>query len=102
MLDPSISVDDIPNKRLPKHVNIFRQGELSRLVVGVLREADGRPLSTLEIVAAIMEKEGIGSDAKVAIRARVRSNLAYLERSGKVAKVGNRLTAQWHLPLDAD
>lgn len=97
MLDPSISVDDIPNKRLPKHVNIFRQGELSRLVVGVLREADGRPLSTLEIVAAIMESQGVGSEAKAAIRARVRSNLAYLERRGKVEKKGDRVSARWLL-----
>ena len=28
LLDPTLAVEAIPNKRLPKHVNLFRQGEL--------------------------------------------------------------------------
>jgi hypothetical protein len=32
MLDPEIEIDSIPNKRLVKHINIFRQGELGQLV----------------------------------------------------------------------
>ena len=27
LLDPTLTVEDIPNKRIPRHVNIFRQGE---------------------------------------------------------------------------
>src|SRR6476660_2987015 len=53
LLDPTLTVEEIPNKRIVKHVNLFRQGELSRLVSDTLREADGKPLRTLDIVAAI-------------------------------------------------
>jgi hypothetical protein len=97
MLDPKLAVESIPNKRLPKHINLFRQGELGRLILGALREADGKPLRTPEIVAAIMRKNGIDSSPRNAIRIRVRSNLGYLERRGKVAKLGERTSAQWRL-----
>jgi hypothetical protein len=97
LLDPTLTVEEIPNKRIVKHVNLFRQGELSRLVMGTLREADGSPLRTLEIVATIMEKQGIASEAHNALRVRVRSNLAYLERRGKVVKMGQRADARWTL-----
>jgi hypothetical protein len=94
LLDPTLSVETIPNKRLPRHINLFRQGELSRLVLGVLREAEGKPLRAPEIVAAIMRKNGIDGDARNVIRVRVRSNLAW---RGKVTKIGERMSAQWGL-----
>ena len=40
LLDPSIDIDQIPNKRLTRRIKLFRQGELGRLIVGVLRESD--------------------------------------------------------------
>jgi hypothetical protein len=97
LLDPTLPVEDIPNKRIVKHLNLFRQGELGRLILGVLREANGEPLRTPEIVAAIMQKNGIDADARNTIRNRVRSNLGYLERRGKVAKIGDRTSAQWRI-----
>ena len=48
LLDPSIDIDQIPNKRPRKRIKLFRQGELGRLIVGVLREAD-TPISTQDI-----------------------------------------------------
>lgn len=90
-------VGDIPNKRIVKHVNLFRQGELSRLVVDVLREANGTPMRTVEIAEAIMAKQGITADARNVIRVRVRSSVAYLEKRGKVTKTGERKTATWSL-----
>jgi hypothetical protein len=97
LLDPSIAVEDIPNKRLPKHVNIFRQGELGRRILGVLREAEGKPLSTPEIATAIMETDAIPSEARNTIRIRVRSGLGYLQRNGKVSKLGSMSDARWRL-----
>lgn len=97
LLDPTVAVEDIPNKRMAKHVNLFRQGELSRLVVGVLREAEGVPLTTPQIAEAIMTNGGIDKDARNVIRVRVRSNLGYLQRRGKVAKLGERTAAKWAL-----
>lgn len=80
LLDPTLLVEDIPNKRTVKHVNLFRQGGLSRLVMETLREANGTPMAPSEIVAAIIAKCGLTSDAHNALRVRVRSNLAYLQR----------------------
>src|SRR5687768_2329513 len=59
LLDPTLPVEAIPNKRIVKHVNLFRQVELGRLIIGVLREAEGDPLSTPQIAEAIMTKGGI-------------------------------------------
>jgi len=97
LLDPTLSVEDIPNKRIVKHVNLFRHGELGRLILDTMREADGKPLTPPQIVAAITAKCGLTSDAHNALRVRVRSNLGYLERRGKVEKFGERASARWTL-----
>ena len=44
-----------------------------------------------------MTKGGIDKVARNVIRIRVRSNLGYLQRRGKVTKIGDRVTAQWRL-----
>jgi hypothetical protein len=97
MLDPTLAVESIPNKRLPRHINLFRQGELSRLVLDTLREADGKPLRTTEITEAIMAKGGIDAEARNVIRVRVRSSVGYLAKRGKVEKIGERTEARWCL-----
>lgn len=97
LLDPSYPVEAIPNKRIVKHVNLFRQGELGRLLLTILREAEGTPLAPPEIVTAIIAKHGLTDDARNALRVRVRSNLAYLARRGKVTKSGERMSARWRL-----
>lgn len=100
LLDDSIDLDAIPTKRPIKNITLFRQGELGRLILGCLREADG-PLATAEIVSAILAAGGHGESARRAVGGRVRGNLAYLERRGKVRKTGNGRTARWSL-ADAD
>jgi hypothetical protein len=45
-LDP----EAISEKKLCKRINLFKEGELDRLVLGVLRKA-GKPLSTEEVTA---------------------------------------------------
>jgi hypothetical protein len=44
-----------------------------------------------------METDAIPPEARNTIRIRVRSGLGYLQRRGKVAKLGGRVTAQWRL-----
>lgn len=97
LLDPTLPVEAIPNKRIVKHVNLFRQGELGRLIIGVLREAEGAALSTPDIAALVMQKNGIDAEARNVMRVRVRSGLGYLQRRGKVAKFGDRAAAKWKL-----
>jgi hypothetical protein len=89
LLDPSISTDDIPNKRPTKRVKLFRHGELNRLVRDALRDA-GKPVSCQEIVSRLMKAGGYGEESRPAIRSRVRGNLAYLERNGEVRKSGEQ------------
>jgi hypothetical protein len=96
LLDPSIEVDAIPNKRIVKRIRLFRQGELGRLILGALREADA-PLSTAQIVTAILAAGGHGESARKAVTPRVRGNLAYLERREKVGKSGIGKASRWGL-----
>jgi hypothetical protein len=40
LLDPEAEPEAIPNKRPLKRIKLFRQGELGRMILGTLREAD--------------------------------------------------------------
>lgn len=96
LLDDTIDLEAIPNKRLPKHIKLFRQGELGRLILDALRNAE-RPLATAEIVSALLAAGGHGESARRTVAPRVRGNLAYLERRGKVQKAGSGTSARWEL-----
>jgi hypothetical protein len=97
LLDPSVNTKEIPNKRYPKRVRLFSQGELGRMILGGLRDGNGQP----------GDYGGGGNGdpkgwrpreaARTASAPRVRSNLAYLERRHLVTKLGNRTSACWQL-----
>jgi hypothetical protein len=95
-LDPATVPGSIPLKRAPKNIKLFRQGELGRMIVGVMRNA-GIWVSTQEITGAILEAGGHGAAARPSVKPRVRGNLAYLHRRGKVVKRGNGKTTRWAL-----
>jgi hypothetical protein len=97
LLDPSVNTKEIPNKRYPKRVRLFRQGELGRLILGALRDGNGQPVTTAAVVTAILKAGGHGEAARTALAPRVRSNLAYLERRQLVTKLGDRASACWQL-----
>lgn len=96
LLDPSIEVEAVPNRR-PRRVKLFGQGQLGRLIRDALRVANGRPLSTAEIVEHVIAAGGHGPEARKAVGPRVRGNLAYLVRQGAVRKVVNQRAAAWCL-----
>jgi hypothetical protein len=96
LLDASSEPESIPNKRPRKRIKLFRQGELGRMILGTLREAD-QPLSTADIVSAILTKGGHGKAARPTMAPRVRGNLAYQERRGMVVKTGNSKGVRWRL-----
>jgi hypothetical protein len=96
LLDESVDIDAIPNKRPPKRIKLFRQGELGRMILDALRNADGE-LGTGEIVTALLEAGGHGESARRAVGGRVRGNLAYLEKRGKITKTGEGRGARWLL-----
>jgi hypothetical protein len=96
LLDPATEPESLPLKRVPKHIKLFRQGELGRLILDVLRNA-GTPVSTQEITGAILEAGGHGETARPSVMPRVRGNLAYLHRRQKVIKSGSGKATRWSL-----
>ena len=59
LLDPTIEIEAIPSKRIVKRIKLFRQGELGRLILKVLREANG-PIGTAAIVSGVLAAGGMG------------------------------------------
>ena len=94
LLDPDYDFDTIRPKRIPQRIQLFRQGELGRLILGALRDADTE-LSTQDIVSSVLRAGGHGEGARKAMGQRVRANLAYLERRGKVSKNESGPRARW-------
>jgi hypothetical protein len=86
LLDPDVDVEKIPNKRPPKRVKLFRQGELGRMILDALRQAKGESGTVAEITSFLLAAGGHRESARRAVSGRVRGNLAYLERKGKVEK----------------
>ena len=79
-----------------KRTKLFSQGELGRMILGTLREAD-QALSTAQIVTAILKEGGHGNAARPTMAPRVRGNLAYQERRGMVVKTGSGKGVRWTL-----
>ena len=96
LLDPSVDIDAIPSKRIVNRIKLFRQGELGRLIMGVLRNAD-TPQSTAAITRGVLTAGGHGESARPTMAPRVRGNLAYQERRGIVLKTGNGKGVRWEL-----
>ena len=94
LLDPDYDSGTVRPERIPQRIRLFRQGELARLILGTLRDADGE-LSTREIVTAVMRAGGHGEGARKAMGQRVRGNLTYHERRGRIIKSGNGPGARW-------
>jgi hypothetical protein len=93
LLAPDANPATIPSRR-PRRVKLFRQGQLGRMILGILRKAEG-PLSTDAIVARIISENRLPSEARKALGARVRSNLAYQAKIGRVAKSDSGTKARW-------
>jgi|GEM_PF-873491 len=101
LFDPNGDPSGIRAKRPQKRIKLFRQGELGRLILGTLRRA-GHSLGTHEVVAQLLSAGGFGEEAKASLGPRVRGNLAYLERSERVVKIGRGRYTKWAMkPLNA-
>jgi len=96
LLEPDGDPSTIPAKRPYRRVKLFRQGELGRMILDALRRA-GKPLGTHAVVTALLAEGGHSEDARPAMTPRVRGNLCYLEKAGKVNKAGRGKDVVWHL-----
>lgn len=99
LLDPSIQVDSIPPKRPPTNINLFRQGELGRMIIDAIRRSGGEATAA-DITAAILQAGGHGEEAKQAVARRVRSNLAYQCRRGVATRRKTTQGTVWALKSD--
>ena len=77
LFDLAYRVGSIKPKNSRKRAKLFKMGELGRHIMDALRRADGRPLATAEVVAAVSEAIGQKGSGKV-LAASVRANLGYL------------------------
>lgn len=94
ILSPAANPAAIPPKKAIRYLNVFRQGELGRLIIAILRE-EKRAMTNLEIARVIMERGGYDYGLWGAMRRRCRANLAYLHEQGRVIKTGFAKTARW-------
>jgi hypothetical protein len=63
----------------------------------VLKQAS-EPVSTYDVVTAMLRAGGHGESARRAMAPRVRGNLAYLHNGRKVTKHENDGVVRWSLP----
>lgn len=97
LFEPSYKIGSIKPKRLHKRSKLFKLGELGRLCIDALRRAEGVPMATREIVAAVSVSIGQGKASEAVLAATVRSNLTYMARRGKVVQVGKGVGCKWEL-----
>lgn len=97
LFDPSYRVGSIKPRNARKRSKLFKLGELGRLIMDALRRAEGRPLATKEIVAAVTAAIGEAKATAPVLAHSVRSNLAYLARRKAVVKIGDRMGTNWQL-----
>lgn len=97
LFDPEYRVGSIKPKNARKRAKLFKLGELGRHIMDALRRADGRPLATAEVVAAVTAAIGEKATKAPVLAHSVRSNLAYLERRKKVQKIDQRQRSKWQL-----
>ena len=98
LLDPSISLELHPQQETAAQAGeAVPAGRTGETDLGALRQAEGRPLSTREIASAILAAGGHGETARPTVAPRVRGNLCYLERRGKVIKTGSGKGVRWAL-----
>ncbi len=96
IFEPTGDPNAIPNMRPRKRVKLFRQGELGRLIFDALRRA-GEPISTADVVKALLAATGNNEDARRALAPRVRGNLAYQHGRKTIVKVGGGRETRWKL-----
>lgn len=96
ILAPGKDPTRIPPKKAIRYLNLFRPGELGRLIIAILR-AENRPMTNLEITRAIFDRGGFDLRLWSPIRRRCRANLAYLHLGGRIEKADAGSLTRWSL-----
>ena len=96
LFDPSYKVGSVKPKRPKNQAQLFKMGQLGRIIIDTLRRADG-PLSSNEVVIAVAEAAGADKAKEPLLRPTVSANLSYMARRGKLVKEGKREGSVWRL-----
>jgi len=97
LFDPELDLRSLPPKRFREENRVFRQGESSRLILDVLREADG-PLNTVVIAQRIAAKKNLDDSQIKSVRDTILDALRRAEKRGLLSHVGRDNTALlWQL-----
>ena len=97
---PELNPDSIPPKRTYRRTRYFAKGELARRILSVLREASGKPMTTVAITCAIVADKGfpVGEGAlSEAVSDMALTVLRRLSKRETVTKSGTSRNAQWVL-----
>lgn len=97
LFDPEYKAGSVRPINPRKRSKLFKQGELGRHITDALRRADGKPLTTHEVVTGVLSAIGESEASRPSLTPSVRSNLAYMERRKAVVKSGDRLETKWRL-----
>lgn len=62
LMDQGYNPDQVKPKR--KHTRTFAHGELKRLIIGILKEVDGGPLTTRQIADEVRKIKGLDRDVR--------------------------------------
>ncbi len=101
IFDPNFDSNSIKPINPRQRVNLFRMGEMGRMIIDALRKADGKPLSTPQVAEYILGVSGFdGQEARETIRKTTGTNLNYLARRGKVIRATHMQRTSWTLPSD--
>lgn len=97
LFDPDGNPAAIVAKRPYRRAKLFGAGKLNRMILGALRRC-ARPMTTAEVVDAVVAELGFGPDAAKGMKNRVRANLTYLAKVRRtIVKDGEREGARWRL-----
>lgn len=94
LVDANINPNAIPGIRRHCRIDGFRQGEITRLCLGALRQAEA-PISAAAIAGHIAKAKGV--EVTNDILARVRSAMLRLVREGRVVRSGVHRGRLWAL-----
>jgi hypothetical protein len=95
---PELDPNSIPPKRTYRRTRYFAKGELSRRILTVLRQADGKPMTTGAITTTIVADKGfpVGEGAlSEAVTDMALTVLRRLCKQEAVIKSGTSRNAQW-------
>jgi len=96
IFDEGCAPEAIRPKRTYERFRLFKPGQLGRTILSVLRKA-ARPLPVADVVSGVMAESGHSEEHRAAIDPRVRANLDYLRKGGKVSREDVGQAAMWAL-----